>query len=209
MATYRHLETGKRFLFIHIPRTAGRFVEHNLESQGWVWDDNLGLSSKYKSIEGIEVAHFHKEFYEKHLNVKDIPHICIVRNPIDRFISASIYLKRVYGDDIQELMEDENYFYSMLSNFPCSESVNWYRPQVDFITDKSHIWKFENGFGGEFSKWMSDLVGVKITMDQNVKYIKDPDEHNKLDKTPALIDNIRQLYQQDIGQLYPELATSF
>ena len=205
MATYRHLETGKRFLFIHIPRTAGRFVEHNLESQGWVWDDNLGLSSKYKSIEGIEVAHFHKEFYEKHLNVKDIPHICIVRNPIDRFISASIYLKRVYGDDIQELMEDENYFYSMLSNFPCSESVNWYRPQVDFITDKSHIWKFENGFGGEFSKWMSDLVGVKITMDQNVKYIKDPDEHNKLDKTPALIDNIRQLYQQDIGQLYPEL----
>jgi hypothetical protein len=209
MATYRHLETGKRFLFIHIPRTAGRFVEHNLESQGWVWDDNLGLSSKYKSIEGIEVAHFHKEFYEKHLNVKDIPHICIVRNPIDRFISASIYLKRVYGDDIQELMEDENYFYSMLSNFPCSESVNWYRPQVDFITDKSHIWKFENGFGGEFSKWMSDLVGVEITMDQNVKYIKDPDEHNKLDKTPALIDNIRQLYQQDIGQLYPELATSF
>ena len=205
MATYRHLETGKRFLFIHIPRTAGRFVEHNLESQGWVWDDNLGLSSKYKSIEGIEVAHFHKEFYEKHLNVKDIPHICIVRNPIDRFISASIYLKRVYGDDIQELMEDENYFYSMLSNFPCSESVNWYRPQVDFITDKSHIWKFENGFGGEFSKWMSDLVGVEITMDQNVKYIKDPDEHNKLDKTPALIDNIRQLYQQDIGQLYPEL----
>jgi len=209
MATYRHLETGKRFLFIHIPRTAGRFVEHNLESQGWVWDDNLGLSSKYKSIEGIEVAHFHKEFYEKHLNVKDIPHICIVRNPIDRFISASIYLKRVYGDDIQELMEDENYFYSMLSNFPCSESVNWYRPQVDFITDKSHIWKFENGFGGEFSKWMSDLVGVEITMDQNVKYIKDPDEHNKLDKTPALIDNIRQLYQQDIGQLYSELATSF
>jgi len=209
MATYRHLETGKRFLFIHIPRTAGRFVEHNLESQGWVWDDNLGLSSKYKSIEGIEVAHFHKEFYEKHLNVKDIPHICIIRNPIDRFISASIYLKRVYGDDIQELMEDENYFYSMLSNFPCSESVNWYRPQVDFITDKSHIWKFENGLGGEFSKWMSDLVGVEITMDQNVKYIKDPDEHNKLDKTPALIDNIRQLYQQDIGQLYPELATSF
>ena len=25
----------KRFLFVHIPRTAGRFVEQNLEAQGW------------------------------------------------------------------------------------------------------------------------------------------------------------------------------
>ena len=38
MAIFRHVESGKRFLFIHIPRTAGRFVEHNLQAQGWEQD---------------------------------------------------------------------------------------------------------------------------------------------------------------------------
>ena len=209
MSVYRYIETNKRFLFVHIPRTGGRFLEANLENTGWVWDDDVGVDRQYKSVDGIEVAHFHREYYEKYLDAKDIPHITIVRNPIDRFISSSIYLKRLYGDDIQELMENEMYFYSMLENYPCKESVNWYRPQVDFISDKTHIWKFEDGLGENFANWISDIVGVDIELEQGIEYPKDPDEHNKLDRTPALIDNVRQLYRKDIEQLYPELATSF
>ena len=30
MPTYRHKENGKRFLFIHIPKTAGRFIQENI-----------------------------------------------------------------------------------------------------------------------------------------------------------------------------------
>lgn len=206
MATFKHLETKKRFFFIHIPRTGGRFVETNLENQGWVWDDKVSVDKKYKSVDGIEVAHFHREYYEKYLDIKNIPHICIIRNPIDRFISASIYLKRLYGNDIQELMENPMYFFSMLENFPISESINWYRSQIDFLTEDTYVWKFENGLGENFSKWLSSIVGVEIEMNSNIEYIKSEDEHNKLDKTPALIDNIRTLYRQDIGQLYPELA---
>lgn len=206
MATFKHLETKKRFFFIHIPRTGGRFVETNLENQGWVWDDKVSVDKKYKSVDGVEVAHFHREYYEKYLDVKNIPHICIIRNPIDRFISASIYLKRLYGNDIQELMENPMYFFSMLENFPISESINWYRSQIDFLTEDTYVWKFENGLGENFSKWLSSIVGVEIEMNSNIEYIKSEDEHNKLDKTPALIDNIRTLYRQDIGQLYPELA---
>ena len=208
MATFRHVETGKRFLFIHIPRTGGRFLETNLEESGWVWDDDVGVDKKYKSVEGIEVAHFHREYYEKYLDVKDIPHIAIVRNPIDKFISSSIYLKRLYGNDIQELMEDPMYFGSMIDNFPCPESVNWYRPQIDFLSDKTHIWKFEDGLGDEFASWISSILDIDIDLDQDIKYNKDPDEHNKLDKTPLLIDNVMRFYSQDIEQLYPELATS-
>lgn len=206
MATFKHLETKKRFFFIHIPRTGGRFVETNLENQGWVWDDKVSVDKKYKSVDGIEVAHFHREYYEKYLDIQNIPHICIIRNPIDRFISASIYLKRLYGNDIQELMENPMYFFSMLENFPISESINWYRSQIDFLTEDTYVWKFENGLGENFSKWLSSIVGVEIEMNSNIEYIKSEDEHNKLDKTPALIDNIRTLYRQDIGQLYPELA---
>ena len=92
MATYRH-SSGKRFLFIHIPRTAGRFLEENFKYNGF--QDEYEI---WNSIDGIEVAHFHRELYEKYLDVKGIPHITIVRNPIDRFFSASIFLKRMYGE---------------------------------------------------------------------------------------------------------------
>ena len=104
----------------------------------------------YDSVDNIELAHFHREYYEKYLNTEDIPHITIIRNPIDRFISASIYLTRMYGD-CQDQLEDQYYFYSMLENFPLQESINWFRPQQDFISNKTHIWRFENGFNKNFS----------------------------------------------------------
>jgi hypothetical protein len=197
MAVFKHEESGKSFLFVHIPRTGGRFVEHNLQAKGWVWDQRLGLDKKYKSHEGVELAHFHREYYEKYHDVDDMPHICIVRNPIDRFISASIYLMQAYGDDIQELMEDEMYFNSMIYNLPLNESYNWYRPQVDYVSDKTHIWKLEDGLGKEFSDWMSDIIGVDIQMDDSIKYYKFPYEDNKLKKTDALIERIKIFYRKD------------
>jgi hypothetical protein len=206
MATFRHVETGKRFFFIHIPRTAGRFIERNLESQGWIWDDKVNVSNMYQSINGIEVAHFHREYYQQYLDVKNIPHVSIIRNPIERFISSSFFLTHLYGNDIQELMEDPMHFFSMIENYPLEESRNWFRNQVDFLSDKTHVWKFEAGFGNDFSEWLSQILEIEVSMNQELVYTK-RNEGNKLDKTPALIDNIRQLYRQDIGKLYPELAT--
>ena len=209
MATFKHVESGKRFLFIHIPRTAGRFVEWNLESQGWVWDDKNVIDKMYKSVEGIELAHFHRDFYEKYLDVKDIPHFSIVRNPITRFISGSLYIKRVYGNDIQATMEDTFMFSEMLRNFPSlfPESANWFRQQVDFMTNNTHIWKFENGLGKEYVNWLNGILDMDLEFDDDVEYPRGPDEHNKLDKTPALIDNVKFFFRRDLETFYPELAT--
>ena len=99
----------RRFLFVHIPRTGGRFIEVNLEKNGWEMEpiDYFGIPHyQHSFIDDCEIAHFHRELYEKHLDIEGIPHISIVRNPFNRFISASVYLKRVYGDDIQSVMED-------------------------------------------------------------------------------------------------------
>jgi len=199
MPTYN---CGKRFLFVHIPRTAGRFLEENFKKNGfelehdYIWD----------SVDGIELAHFHRELYEKHLDVEGIPHIAIIRNPINRFFSASSWLKRMYGEDIQEAMEDPIMFSMMLNNFPLTEAVNWYRPQVDFISDKTYLWRFEDGFKEEFSEWVSNILGVSFRT-HDVPYEKlSYDESNRLDRTDKLIDNIKFLYRKDIEQLYPELA---
>jgi len=208
MPTYRQTvvtypNPTKRFLFVHIPRTAGRFLEENFKENGFEPEQIL-----WKSVDGIEVAHFHNELYLKHFDdLGSIPHFTIVRNPIDRFMSCSIFLTRMYGEDIQEMMEDPMMFSSMLENFPLTQAVNWFRPQMDFITDDTNIWKFEDGFGSDFDEWLSEVLGVEYKT-KDVPYEKLAyGETKKLKKTAKLVNNITALYRKDIEQLYPELAT--
>ena len=210
MPTYRQTvvtypNPTKRFLFVHIPRTAGRFLEENFKENGFEPEQIL-----WKSVDGIEIAHFHNELYQKHFDdLGSIPHFTIVRNPIDRFMSCSIFLTRMYGDDIQEMMEDPMMFSSMLENFPLTQAVNWFRPQMDFITDDTNIWKFEDGFGSDFDEWMSEILGVEYKT-KDVPYNElSTNETKKLEKTAKLVNNITGLYRKDIEQLYPELATPF
>ena len=199
MPTYKHLLTGKRFLFIHIPRTAGRFLEENFKYNGF--QDEYEI---WNSIDGIEVAHFHRELYEKYLDVKRIPHITIVRNPVDRFISCSIFLKRMYGDDIQEAMEDPIMFSTMLQNFPLSQGINWFRSQRDFISEETNVWRFEDGFGIDFNNWMSQILGVEFQV-KDVPYKElTTNESNKLERSAKLIHNVGNLYRKDIEQLYSQ-----
>ena len=203
MPIYKHKHTGKRFLFVHIPRTAGRFLTENFKSNGFELEDSF----IWESVDGIEPAHFHRELYQKYLNVDGIEHISIVRNPVDRFISTSIFLTRMYGDDIQEAMEDPMMFSSMIQNFPLSEGVNWFRPQMDFISDETRLWKLEDGFGEDFEQWLGEVLEMEIEI-KKVPYKKlTTDEDNKLKKSAKLIDNITLLYKRDYEHLYPELAT--
>ena len=204
MPVYRHTirnfpDPEKKFLFIHIPRTAGRFFTENIKLNNFESETQF----IWKSVDGVEPAHFHKELYEKHFDVANIPHITIVRNPIDRFISTSIFLTRMYGDGIQDMVEDPMMLSMMLDNFPLTEGINWFRPQMDFISSKTNIWKLEWGFGNDFEEWMSDLLDVKFEM-RNVPYEKlSTDETNKLKKSDRLIKNIKQLYVKDFEVLYP------
>ena len=208
MPTYRQTvvtypNPTKRFLFVHIPRTAGRFLEEYFKENGFEAEQIL-----WKSVDGIEVAHFHNELYLKHFDdLGSIPHFTIVRNPVDRFMSCSIFLTRMYGDDIQEAMEDPMMFGSMLQNFPLTQAVNWFRPQIDFLTDDTNIWKFEDGFGSDFDEWMSEILGVEYTT-KDVQYEKLAyGETKQVEKPAKLVNNLMSLYRKDYEYLYPELAT--
>ena len=89
-------------------------------------DTGLGVMSV---VNGVEIAHYHRDHYQKYLDVENISHFSIVRSPITRFISGSVYLKRTYGNDIQSVMEDPMMFASMIQNLPFEGAWNWYRPQ--------------------------------------------------------------------------------
>ena len=212
MATYKH-SSGKRFLFVHIPRTGGRFIEVNLEKNGWEVEpiDQYGIPHyQHSFIEDCEIAHFHRDLYEKYCDIEGIEQIAVVRNPIDKFFSASTYLITVYGKEIQEKLEDYDEMVSIIENFPMSETLSWWRPQVDFVTDTTHIWKFEDGLGTDFGDWLGEKLGVPFEIDKYANYAMNRYEGSfKLDRTPKLIDNICKFWREDIEQFYPELATSF
>ena len=207
MATYKH-ELGKRFLFVHIPRTGGRFIEVNLEKNGWEVEpiDQYGIPHyQHSFIEDCEIAHFHRDLYEKYCDIEGIEQIAVVRNPIDKFFSASTYLITVYGRQVQERLEDYDEMVSIIKNFPQSETLSWWKPQVHFLTEKTHLWKFEKGLGTDFGYWVSEKLGVPFEIDPYVNYATNDYEGFKLDKTDKLIHNIRRFCLEDIEQLYPEL----
>jgi len=104
-----HKESNKRVFFIHIPRTAGRFIYENLLLNGFVTEHENDM----EVIDGKELGHFHKKLYEKHLNVENILHFAVVRNPIDRFYSGSGYLKIKKGYP----PKDYDKFLNMINNF--------------------------------------------------------------------------------------------
>ena len=186
MPTYRHKNTGKRFFFIHIPRTAGRFLQENFklnefEPEQIVW----------KWIDGIEIAHFHRELYQKHLNIKDIKHVTIVRDPLQRYLSLKTH------------------------NYPDSE--NWLRPQVDYVTEETNIWKFEDGFDEKFSTWLSDVLETHIkiqeldsdhTYNDKVQRLfleyKHPN-YKKIESTDEIVNHVKSFYQEDYKLWYNSL----
>ena len=186
MPTYRHKNTGKRFFFIHIPKTAGRFLQENFKLNGFEPEQNI-----WDWIDGIEIAHFHRELYQKHLNIKDIKHVTIVRNPLQRYLSLKTH------------------------NYPDSE--NWLRPQVDYVTEETNIWKFEDGFDEKFSTWLSDVLETHIKiqeLDSDHTYndkgqrlfleYKHPN-YKKIESTDEIVNHVKSFYQEDYKLWYNSL----
>ena len=200
MPIIHHKETGNKFFFIHIPRTAGRFLVENLGSHGCeivhpFIDSPLSLTSPYvkQTIEGIEMMHAHQSIYNKWNKVKDISHFTIVRNPIDRFFSAS---SRPDLNLSLSYIEDWNNFNKEFSK---KHYRNWFRPQHEFVSSETKIWKYENGFGKDFCNWISDIVSFLFTIKSS--HYQKIETKAKFKKTKALIDNIKKFYRKDFQLL--------
>ena len=186
MPTYKHKDTGKRFFFIHIPKTAGRFLQQNFINNNFEPEQNI-----LDWIDGIEPAHFHRELYQKHLNIKDIKHVTIVRDPLQRYLSLKTH------------------------NYP--DSKNWLRPQVDYVTEETNIWKFEHGFDEKFSTWLSEVLETHIKiqeLDSDHTYndkgqrlfleYKHPN-YKKIESTDEIVNHVKSFYQEDYKLWYNSL----
>lgn len=115
--------------FAHVPRTGGRSLLQSFSRAGWRPD--------FRSQGGTSHPHLH--FDEFGAEVLDIPSFAVVRDPIDRFISACKF---------EGLCGSQSAIESMLSAQEDRPSVEQrhFELQSNFIGPNTKIFKYEDDY---------------------------------------------------------------
>ena len=192
MPTLLYPETKQRVLFIHVPRTAGRFINENLLLNGVISEqDNI-----HGEIDGVQIDHFHQDLYEKHLNVQGIPQFGVFRDPVERFYSASPFLVHEYGKKVEKDLKSYKKFTKLINTLIRTQPNNWFRPQHEFFSSITKKWRFENGFEKPFFNWLSDIFGTEIIKKQN-GFEANYWDGNQIEKKAIITSNIKKFYRRD------------
>lgn len=191
---------------IHIPRTAGRFIKE-LFSYNCYKVYHTSFSTR---VEGIECPHLHYPLYNLLEGVEESKNFTIVRDPFEKFKSSIklIIKARNYGDQIYRYLRDESWLVDFL-NYERSVGGcyigNFFRPQNEFISEKTFIYKYENGIDENFIKWVKTSMGLDLKYAKlnypkgPVEEIKDPKNFSEIE---CLIDDkvkkiIKNYYRKD------------
>lgn len=168
----------KSFYFVHIPRTSGRYIDALIKNTPSIISEYDQPGKNF--IRGRDALHLQYPLYESFLPTKDIPQITIVRNPIDRFASCIRVMHNMFGEDYNLLMSNEDDFkkFVWLQIDAFSFKNNWFLPQNRFISPKTKVWKYEDGIGDNFIKWVYKNTGVKLKNDFDITYQKFISEKN-------------------------------
>jgi len=154
---------GKEIFFIHNPRCAGRYVRDLFIRNKF----DLHFDNFDEAIEGIEVPHAPARIYNR-LPVWNSIHFVVVRNPIDRFKSALQGYIYQHNLKVDYFGPNNNWTYEEFKNHVddlINNNSSWYVPQSEFITETTHIWKLEDGFGQNFLDWLYDNMQVRLSSD--------------------------------------------
>lgn len=159
MGIYR--QKDNHFFYIHIPRTGGRYVralfKRSIGTQSFFDDFTIKRRNKTET-------HLHYPLYEVELPVENIPHITVVRNPLNRFLSAMKVRSFECDADFNEIIKDKKTFdkFMVYQNEIDCFSSNWFLEQHKFVTEKTKIWKYEWGFGSNFRDWVKSNTNFEI-----------------------------------------------
>lgn len=161
---------NNKIFFIHIPRTAGRYVKT-------LFKNNSDVCEFYtfdKLLNGIVIGHLHYPNFEQLFNFKNVIKFTVVREPVDRFISTLTALDNVSSKETElknKIFKNQNCFNKFVNETILNSDNNWFRPQVNFIDNETKIWKYENGFENNFIDWIKKISNFNINNKVNLKPI--------------------------------------
>jgi len=189
----------KKIFHVHIPRNAGRYVRQIFIENSFDY-----YHGEYKLlVYGIETPHLHYPLYLNLELVEESEHFVVVRNPFDRFKSSMqiIIRARHYPEEIYEKIQDKDWLFNFLDmeKMVGSYKTNFYRDQKDFISEKTKIWKLENGLNLEFVQWLNNNLNLSLKISNEIKYdLMDAELVPIKQKiNPIVEDYIKEYYAED------------
>lgn len=192
---------------VHIPRTAGRYIRN-------IFLDNK-FDGKYLSYDefyrGIEVPHLHYPLYNDLSYVENSNHFAVVRDPFERFKSSMQLMIRAmnYPVELYDKLKDKDWLFNFLNHSRDYKQYhqNHFRKQSDFISARTHVYKFEDGLGIELIDWLNDRLNLDLNRTEYRYEIFHPHSisgeelPNKKDIDPIVENCIRDYYSDDYENL--------
>lgn len=185
---------------IHIPRTGGRYIKNVFEENGYKSEHDDWNNSLY----GISFQHLHYPLYECLENVSDADHFTVVRNPFMRFCSAiNAVINASYHDNAQDIINSleskrglENFIEYISATIRYNS--NWLRPQHEFISPKTKIYRFEDDLGKNFISWINKTYNESFEV-RPYEYYGSEDElkENTLKENKKIESLIKDYYKKD------------
>ena len=158
---------NKQIQFIHIPRTGGRYLTHLLYENNHYCTDNNYIHT-FKDIETPHLSYPENVYFYYYTFSK---RFSIVRNPVDRFISALRDLNKINEEKIDSIFKNQDSFDEFVNSARSIDSSNRFLPQINFIDHKTKLWKFEDKLENNFFKWLLDNFNLKI-IDKDYESVK-------------------------------------
>ena len=184
----------KRVCYIHIPRTGGKYVRDTL-----ILNNYLVEIHRYNFFHrGKELPHLTYPEYDEYLNFMSLQKFTVVRDPVDRFLSMCRETHNLNENKIKKILDNQEYFDEAISHFRLNNLGNWFIPQVNFLNYQTKIWKFEDGFGDEFKKWLKNNFNINVNIYPNKKELGNNNTPNYIESlTDKQISFIKNYYYQD------------
>jgi len=194
---------NKRLHHIHIPKTGGTSIAHLLQSQGWVWVESPPLPKDMKNeIRSNELSpHIHRAIWELWDQSWDYE-FTTVRNPYERFVSHCRQITNARKTTPPTPSGVINLFDKVynehIPNLGMGFDDNHFRSQVEFISDKTIIFKLEDQreMLMNFLK-ENDIISIECSL---------PKENVSMEHAPHLIVHwpLRPLLHKQFLNLYGE-----
>ncbi len=195
MGLYQY--NNRETYLVHIPRTGGRYVDQIIKESGALHsytDMNQQILSRF-------VCHLHYPLYEYKLPTTNATHIAVVREPLDRFKSVMNQKSLMFDIDYnKEIRSKEDWDRFLLISQEIDDfRSNWMRPQNEFVCERTLIWKYEDGFGDDFIKWLYNMTGIEAAASQR-SYLLLPSEEtdqSSIELNDQICDWAKEFYTKD------------
>tara|TARA_R110000823_G_scaffold313631_1_gene441519 strand:- start:495 stop:1097 length:603 start_codon:yes stop_codon:yes gene_type:complete len=148
--------------FIHIPRTAGRFLFLLFKKNNRI--DNYNFTRLYK---GIEFPHLNSLQSNSVYPVsKMFDTFTVIRNPVNKFMASIGKTNTLNNKAVSYMFENEINFFNIVHKLREQTSTNnTFEPQINFVEKDTKIWKYEEGFKENFYNWIKNNFKINIDLE--------------------------------------------